>query len=342
MSDILLAKPILPSDWFDVSVGEPHIVRDILLSIFDLSIYELPKVKHMYEYPAPIGYKPLVEALEAKYKAPVIITNGAKQALGACFYALKKMGKATVGMKSPYWALIPPLVEMHGLNWNVTTFGDKSEADSYLLLAPNNPDGSMPDPLHLTATAEALKELAIPFIHDAAYYTHTYLPDNVQLGQYGDVQIYSISKMWGLSGLRVGYVVCPNTEFYKLIQQYMEAMTVGVSIVSQMFTYDLLNRMNGYPSLTEKFDGMSYAALTESKKIIKTVSPEILEVPSNMEEVPGMFGFFKVGPKADFEKAKINFIDGKLFGMPGFVRMNLGFNAKTMQEIVDKLNATLT
>lgn len=335
MSDILLAKPILPPGFIDVSVGEPHIVRDHLINTFSLSPYELPNINNMYEYPPPNGYKPLVKLLEDKYKAPVVITNGAKQALGATFYALNKMGKQFIGMRKPFWALIPPLVQMHG----AVSVPTLKSADSYLLLVPNNPDGFSSTPADLKCLEDKCKEEDKPLIHDAAYYTHIYLPGNRPLIPIGDVQIYSISKMLGLSGLRLGYVVCPNKDFYKLIVQYMEAMTVGVSVVSQIFLYDLLSRMNSYPTLTERFEGLSANSLAESKKIIQKVDPEILEVNSEIESTPGMFGWFKVGPKADFQKAKVNFIDGALFGVPGMVRMNLAFNADKMEEIVSRLNS---
>lgn len=344
MTKMLLAKPELPPGFIDVSVGEPHIVRDTLLKVFDLSLWELPNdVPHMFEYPSPQGYKPLVKLLEDKHQAPVIITNGAKQGLAACFYALHKLGFIEVKMKLPYWALIPPLSIMHEVE---SVFGDSELVQGkhippFLLLAPNNPDGACPSSLELKDLSQQYKDAGVPLIHDAAYYTPTYLPDNHTPVQVGDVQIYSLSKSLGLSGLRVGYVVCPNVEYYKLIQQYMEAMTVGVSIVSQMLVEHMLHRMHGYPTLTQSFENLSKAALEESKKIIKTVSPEILEVPADMENIPGMFGWFKVGPKADFEKAKVNFIDGALFGVPGMVRMNLAFNKETMEDIVKRLNGVL-
>jgi aspartate/methionine/tyrosine aminotransferase len=341
MSNILLAKPELPNDWRDVSVGEPHVVRDTLLKIFDLSVWELPQdVEHMFEYPSPIGYKPLVKLLEDKHQAPVIITNGAKQGLAAIFYALHKMKYERVGMRLPYWALIPPLSIMHGVESVVQDPYIKSD-DPHLLLAPNNPDGFCHTSQELKELSDIYKDIGVPLIHDAAYYTKTYLPDGHVPVQVGDVQIYSLSKSLGLSGLRVGYVVCPNVEYYKLIQQYMEAMTVGVSIISQMLAEHMLHRMHGYPTLAESFESMSQAALTESKKIIKTVSSEVLEVPTNMETIPGMFGWFKVGPKADFAKSKVNFIDGALFGVPGMVRMNLAFNKETMEDIVKRLNGVL-
>lgn len=342
MTDILLAKPQLPPDWIDVSVGEPHVVRENLIKVFDLSVYELPNIPHMYEYPMPNGYKPLVQLLEEKHHAPVIITNGAKQALGATFFALQRMGKKDVLMRQPYWALIPPLAQMHGLacvfDDASSHSGDIPTADSILCLSPNNPDGWTIPNHTMQETAQALHDESIPFIHDAAYFTPTYV-SSPTYPVFGDVQIYSISKMLGLSGLRLGYAVCHSTEFYKLILHYMENMTVGVSLMPQIFLYDLMSRMRSYPTLTQRFEGQSYYDLLESKKIIRKVDPEILEVNSDLEQQAGMFGWFKVGPKADFAKSKINFISGDLFGGPGMVRMNLAFNAATMEEIVRRLNS---
>lgn len=333
MSEILLAKPKLPEGWIDVSVGEPHVVRDVLLKTFDLDLthYPIPTVERMHEYPPPTGYQPLVEFLQDKHGAPVIITNGAKQALGASFYALKRMGKKSVGMRSPYWALIPPLVRMHDLHPLLQVEG----ADAALCLLPNNPDGFSGDPVWLE---QYCRENKMPLIHDAAYYTHVYLPRDRDLRQFGDVQIYSISKMFGLSGLRLGYVVCPNPEFYRYIQEYMEAMTVGVSVIPQIFLEGLLKTMDRNPNLLKEFEVESAEALSASKQIVSYLDPEVLEVPTNVKVNPGMFGWFKMGSKCNFAKARVNAIDGALFGTPGMVRMNLAFNVGQMSEIVDRLN----
>ena len=77
MSEILLAKPNLPPDFIDVSVGEAHVVREALYSIFDLEKYHMQSVPRM-EYPYPAGYEPLVKLLEDKYQAPVVICKWGK------------------------------------------------------------------------------------------------------------------------------------------------------------------------------------------------------------------------------------------------------------------------
>lgn len=336
MSEILLAKPKLPEGWIDVSVGEPHIVREILLETFpdatDLS-EGFPVVDRMHEYPSPAGYQPLVEFLTAKHGAPVVITNGAKQALGASFYALKKMGRGVMGMRTPYWALIPPLANMHGVQ---CVDLHNNHWDGCLCLSPNNPDGYVED---LRVLHRECRRQNKPLIHDAAYYTHSYLPTHHDLTAHGDVRIYSISKMLGLSGLRLGYAVCPNPEFHRYIQEYMEAMTVGVSILPQIFLNGLMRTMDYQPALTRDFESMSFEELRQNKDMMTQVDPEVLEVPLDYQFTPGMFGWFKMGPKCDFTKARINAIDGALFGAPGMVRMNLAFDSRRMTEIVERLNS---
>lgn len=343
MTDILLCKPKLPPDWIDVSVGEPYLVRDNLIKVFQLD-GEL-KISHLkiddLTYPAPTGYPPLVRLLEEKHGAPVIITNGAKQALGACFYALKKMGWNYCHEKSPFWALIPPLAAMHGIEMIHAGGPSVEDKAPFLLLSPNNPDGHCESPEELLELSAKYKEAGLPLIHDGAYYTHIYLPETHTLPKIGDVQIYSISKMLGFSGLRLGYVVCHNPEFYKLIQEYMEAMTVGVSSASQSWIFDLLDRrMRSFPTLVQRFEGISSMELEENRRLCLQIPPEILEVPVGIAKVPGMFGWFKKGPQFNPEKSKINFIDGALFGEPGMIRMNLAFDQGKMKEIVSRLIAS--
>lgn len=332
MNDILLAKPNLGPGWIDTSAGEPYIIRECLDKAFSLSPYTIPNEKGLWDYPHPQGNPDLVKTLEDKYHAPVVITGGAKQALGAALYALKQMGRITIGLQNIYWALLPSLIKMHHL---IPAEGLDGH-DAALLVLPNNPTGETLTTENVKALSDRCKEKNVPLIHDGAYYSHTYLPETYPLKSIGDVQIFSMSKALGLSGLRLGYAVCHNKDFYKHLVEYMEAMTVGASNISQLFLRDLLTRMNAYPTLTAKFEGLSSMALDKSKEIVKGISPEVLEVPS--DKINGMFLWAKKGLKADFEKAKVNVSDGKHFGTDGYIRMNLAFGEEKMNEIVKRLN----
>lgn len=284
-----------------------------------------------FAYLSPAGNKELVSYLEEKYQASVVITGGAKQALGAAFYALKQMGINWFGMNSPHWALIPPLAKLHDIE---PIFVDPyNSSRSCLLLAPNNPDGSMED---LDNIESYCKSEGIVLIHDGAYYTHSYINRSVPLKQIGDVQIFSMSKMLGLSSLRVGYAVCRNQEMYKHILDYMEQMTVGVSNVSQLF---LLNVLESLESKQVEFEDKCFNDLKENKRLVKTINPNILEVPDNIEDVAGMFLWAKCKDPDAFKKAKLHIISGEPFGDKDYVRINLGFRNEDMKDIVQRINS---
>lgn len=338
MNDILLAKPNLPNGWLDVSAGEPYSIRECLDKAFSLNPYTIPNEKGLWDYPHPQGNLDLVKILEDKYHAPVVITNGAKQGLAAALYVLKhQFGRLTVGLGKNYWALLPPLVKAQHL----IPLEDLEGGDATLLVSPNNPDGATLTEKEVKELTERCKARGRILIHDAAYYTHTYLPETHLLKPIGDVQVFSASKAYGLSGLRLGWVVCWNKDFYQPLCEYMEMMTVGASNLSQLFLRDLLTRMYAYPSLLGKFEGLSSMALEKTKTIIKGVNPEVLEVPKDFEKTNGMFGFFKKGAKADFEKAKVHVADGKHFGAEEYVRLNLAFGEEKMNEIVKRLNESV-
>jgi aspartate/methionine/tyrosine aminotransferase len=323
----VLEKHNLPGDYIDLAVGEATIVKDVLLSMFDVS-YKVDD----FAYQSPAGYRPLVAFLEDKHNAPVVMCAGAKQALCASFYALKQMGKSSIHMRTPYWALLPQIIEMYGLNWN------RKDYDSILIVNPNNPDNYVQDIHTADFVLARCAEKDIPVIHDAVYYNRVYMQDH-PLKPFGNVQLFSFSKYLGLSGLRIGYAVCYDNKFYPKIKEYVEATTVGVSVASQQLIYSLLCTMKKDKEKTKEFEDRCKSLLIKNKVILKSIRQDVLEVSSNIEDEPGMFAWLKVGPKCDFEKARIHTVDGKLFGVNGMVRLNLGLPAEIMTEAVERLNS---
>ncbi len=328
MSKILLAQPVLEPGFIDLSVGEPHLIRDILFN--EVNINECLSVlkSNDFVYPSPCGYQPLVERLEAKHGAKVIITNGAKQGLGGAFYAVKQSGRSKIGMRTPYWALLPALAELHGLDITYHS-GDYIE-QSELVVSPNNPDGFVE---HLEEYQKQCADNGSIMIHDAAYYTGIYLKD-FKPKVFGDVQAYSVSKMFGLSALRLGYVLCKNEDMYNDIQYYMEHMTVGVSQLPQMMLLGIMDRLD-----MDSFELKCFNALEANKDLVKNISSAIMDVPT--ENAPGMFLWAKVNDYGAFKRAKLHVIDGEPFGKPGYVRINLALNNEVLQEVVQRLNSNI-
>lgn len=333
MSDILLAKPKLGPEWIDCAVGESHLIREAVLSTYNIDMAELDS-SLSWEYPSPEGDKELTDILSKRYNAPVVMTNGAKQGLGACFYALQKLGCSSVGMRSPYWALIPPLVKFHGL-----TPVPSYDADSCLAVLPGNPDGYMMSPEEIENFVEDCNEKDKYLIHDAVYHTHSYLPESFELSSFGDVQLYSASKMWGLSGIRIGWAVCHNYKFYNLIKEYVEMMTVGVSEISQQFLLqNIIRQEEEKPSIKKKFEKRSFLALKEARNLFKEVNQDVLELPSDFENTAGMFIWAKLKNAEALKSAKIYVIEGTPFGKPGYVRLNLAITKANLKEVIARLD----
>jgi len=333
--DLLLAKENNGHDWIDLSIGEPKAIAELLNKIHPLGSFAFNTNDKMWDYPSPNGFGPLVSFLEDKYDSKIVITNGAKQGLAASFYAFKQKGFNTLGMRLPYWALIPPLAKHYGLDSVYVDPGEalKSGVDSYLALAPNNPDGFMPRQEVLWDIGDA----GLPLIHDAAYYTSLYLPENVIPGPIGDLQIFSISKMYGLSGLRLGYIVCRNHTYYKDLLSYMETFTVGVSTVSQKILLDILEREKNYPELSNLFIKSGKKLLAQSRKLIKQIPKDIIELPDDYDDQIGMFAWVKLLKPEALEKANVKSIPGAVFGSPGMVRINLGLGPDVISEVVERL-----
>lgn len=328
----------------DLRIGEVRTIRDITRKLFDLDNIPLNMSPMEWEY-HPRGYKPLVDFLEDKYAAPVLITNGANQALHAAMYALKMRGCNNMGIRIPYWNRIPEIAKHIGIGFSPfegTFFSENSEKnlkiDSYLLTAPNNPDGFLPPLDILRMCSSLLKEQNVPLIHDAVYYTRSYIPIDYPRETIGDVQIFSASKTYGLSSLRVGYMVIYNASFYRLLADYMEFSTVGASIPAQKIFLYILQREKQLPFLKENFDKFSKEEIKKAKLIFKNVNPCYLELPDNFERISGVFAWVKLKMPDLFKKINVEVLPGDIFGMPGYCRINLAAGNDIINEVIGRIN----
>ncbi len=348
MSDMLLAKQELPEDFIDLSIGEPHIMQDVLNKVYSLDCFSFNNHINIWQYPSPAGFKPLVDFLEGKYQAKVVITNGAKQGLAASLYAVKKSIPLTslskeepiVQCAAPYWFSIPNIIKHLGMKLSTSSTPDK-DIDCSLIVSPNNPDGHLDSPKNLKWTSDFYKERNIPLIHDAAYYTEVYIPEDHPIQKIGDMQVFSMSKMYGLSGIRLGYVVCHNEKYYKDLVEYQEATTVGVSTISQEVLLTILKKEKNCPELKEIFVKRCREELAKARKIISKINSRVLYPVQNPETVPGMFSWLVNLEQYDFTKVKVKVAPGEIFGEENCVRINLSVGDKILEEAVYRINSIL-
>lgn len=326
----------------DLRIGEARAIRDVTCRLFDLKRIHVEMGPIDWEYQSN-GYRPLIQYLEDKYAANVIITNGANQALHAAIYALKHKGFNNLGIRTPYWNRIPEIANHMAMGYTAFTGSllsdENHKIDSYLATMPNNPDGHLPSVETIRTVAEILKDQDIPLIHDAVYYTRTYLPVDHPTENVGDVQIFSASKSYGLSSLRLGYMVVYNASFYRLLADFMELSTVGASVPAQKLFLQILKRENEVPFIKDAFEKDSREALYKAKVLFKEVNPELLEIPAHLERTCGVFAWVKPKLPDLFDRCKIEVLPGKIFGAPDYVRINLAAGAEHIAEAVKRINS---
>lgn len=355
----------LPPDWIDLAHGEAKWVEEDAL----LKHFRLPTIvfrgdsydclgQHInttttgdtLSYQHPAGYEPLRKCLAQKHNVEpeqIIVCNGAKQGLAAIFNALVREGRKILGSRVPTWSLIRPLAEMSGLRCRekFPSVDAKYDAlcDTYLCISPNNPDGFIHTKDDLDKIREQHKD--IPIIHDAAYNTPVYMPldDGSDCKALGDMQVFSISKMFGLSSLRLGYIIFNTTEQwlrrYNAVRDYIEATTVGVSIPSQIMLLELLKEMQNFPSKERAFIVDARQALFEAKFMLRMLRPGILSLPDNVENIPGMFVWAKCLDPEAFEKAKLLVSCGAGSAeCEDHIRINMAAGKSAIRKAIERLN----
>jgi aspartate/methionine/tyrosine aminotransferase len=330
MNDAKLQKINLPSDFIDLSFGEPFIVANACRNNLTLGNgFKDPLYSglHNCQYQLAQGAPKLTSLLQEKYGAKVVVTNGAKHGLAAILYALKKNGHDSIHYESPYYPANPSLLSFANLSKD--QYFTNSRA--MLITSPNNPDGNN----HTNMFMKVMTNEHY-VIHDAAYYTPIYLPEHQTPEALGHIQLYSMSKMYGFSGLRVGYVVCHDEVLFQDIVDYVELTTAGVSIASQDIAYNLETFFAKNPNNLNEFEQEAREAIKVNRSLLSQLDPEVISFQECMSN--SMFGWGRKGPKLDYMNKKVYILDGSLFGDDAMVRMNLAVPYDALKEAIDRLN----
>lgn len=305
------------SEGFNLAIGEPVIVRNRCSG-------------HFYAYPPADGMSDLKTQVarfvlsQYKIEGFPVITNGAKQAIAAIMYAYKKRGYAFVYHKAPYWPSYPTLAKTVGLQFTTTesAYGTVSFNTS-----PNNPDGEISTkPCH---------------VWDAVYASEFYgwngeVPDcNAVVG--------SMSKTFGMPGLRVGWVVCKDRALAADCAEYVEITTSGVSTESQWLAQSRIQGWLDYGSYGVDAIRDGFRANGETfNAVIAPYCSEVYGVPASGL---GMFAWFRVSAsheqdfKSRIAKAKIQLVSGASCGKRGWYRMNLAVSPSTLRNALKEFQS---
>ncbi len=226
------------TDGYNLAVGEPRFLQngwDLTLHITEADL----------QYPNAEGDRALLDELGWLYPGKhVVVTNGAKGGLMAAYYALKFAADfdpwAVRSLNEFYWPTHPTIAALNGMRFEVARVDYFHDYDVLnLVTSPNNPDGE-------TLSTERRVDL-----WDAAYASPLYGWDGAV--PFNRISTWSVAKMLGLSGLRLGWIVTGDKALYDYARHYLEKSTSGVSRLSQKMGVALLKHLRVRPEAREKY-----------------------------------------------------------------------------------------
>lgn len=322
-ADMQLVRDHVPGG-FNLAVGEPFFLQQVYGKLYPRMVYG------KMTYPVLNGEPDLLNLLKARFSGQhVVVTNGAKQAILACAYALRvKYNKTFMAHEAPYWPTYPTMADMSKLGFAPGQFeGVKALR---VITAPNNPDGSL--------STMPLMEYDI---WDAAYASPIYGWDNIV--PWHKMSVWSAAKLFGPSGYRIGWLATGDAHLAQLASEYVEKTTSGVSLPSQRLLYGLLFNLNTLSHAERQgYEAEARALLMETSRAFMRLSPFFTEVRGFPATGTGMFAWVRARDPEDFSKlmakASVKVVNGQFCGGdPDWFRISLGVLPETMQAAIQAI-----
>jgi aspartate/methionine/tyrosine aminotransferase len=303
---------------YDLGFGDPVCVRDALTEQYSIPL-DLIKLKDI-TYPDPVGDEELIKRLVSKSPLTgndnVVLTVGATQALNAILRVLKKEGKSAVSKGDPCFMYYNDIITRAG--FEIKDGFNFPDGDIILYDWPSNPYGF---------ADEMFTHFEKDFIWDAVYFSPTYINISGPEPVGWRFKIGGFSKLLGLSGLRVGWIVCRDKSDLDKIIHEIRYENCGISSVSMTIALDVMKKLDFQTFFKSSRARVNYNR-EDVRKIIKIFDGQ--EVPTN-----GMFYPVKANDKSlsILKKADVKFITLKE-GKEPLIRLSLGQNNTITRDAV--------
>lgn len=303
---------------FDLGWGEPVCVREVLNKLYTPSL-AMSSVVDM-SYAPDDGHAQLIELVEdyilettGKTYQHIIITNGTTPAINTVLRTLKRYEGAKKISTSPlYFPYYPEIIKKNGLEQVLghTNKTARVDGEYKLIDMPSNPTGSMSQSYFNYFDT----------IWDSVYYNPVYINSPRLALKAHRVMVGSLSKVLGLTGLRIGWIATDSEMDYKRYTSDNLHESCTISVPSQELAIDILENVNRRHFFRQANTSVNYNR--ESLNRIKHLF-DGQEVQNN-----GMFYGVFADDKATkiLEKANVSYVTLTEDGQRNFIRFNLGQN----------------
>ncbi len=218
-----------------------------------------------------------------------------------------------------------------------------SKTKAIIVLTPNNPTGSVYPEETLQRIVQIAKKRDIMVISDEVYETLVY--DGIRhksLISFPDtkehvVQVNSFSKIYAMTGLRVGYLAASQEKLLQFLK-YHHTVNISANVPAQMAC---VTAMKGPQDCVEEMRG----AYQKRRDLIV----------ERLNDIPGVSCFTPKGafyafadirelgiPSLDLvqylvQEAGVVLTNGSGFGCEGFVRVSYAANPESIEEAMDRM-----
>lgn len=308
--------------------GEPVVCREVLDQLYTPPL-DLIKIKTM-EYAADDGDPELIAEVQnylqktcgRTYKH-IIITSGTTPSINIVLRVLKRFeGIKLVNTHNHYFPYYPEIIKKNGLA-HVGNFKLTGTDRVNLIDMPSNPTGSMSQSAFNYNT-----------IWDSVYYNPVFINSPRLTIKPHRVNVGSLSKVFGLTGLRIGYIATDSDLDYKRFSDENLYESCTVSVPSQELAKDLLEKI-----AYNAFFQMANRAVNNNREVLNKIS--YLFDGQNVQN-NGMFYAAYANDKAlqIIDKALVNYVVLSDKGRDKFVRLNLGQNNRLTEKAVSQILRT--
>lgn len=322
----------------DLSSGEPTFLQEHLDRFYPHAFgFAQYRTQKGVSYPPVGGDESLRDALRAyhlrvhgKHYDHVVITTGGKQALLAAVQAQVTLIRPVPGALHhpvPYWPSYPSIADLSGLFFN--THSLNPDGVIRVATAPNNPNGS-----------EFIE--GRPHVLDAAYCHPLY---GAKAPTIAGCTTWSGSKLFGLSGIRIGWLTTNDKDLAARAADYVEATTSGVSRASQAVLSAMVT-MSSSPDFEKAMKSARKSLLGNADLFCKKLEDFLDELQGLPANYKGGFAWFKPQDYQKFEhalgKAEVHLTQGEdCGGDEGWYRMNLGASSLQLDFGLSKIRKAM-
>ncbi len=292
--------------------------------------------------------------------AHVLVSAGAKQALFNFLLAAVNPGDEVV-FPAPFWVSYPEMVKLAGGTPVVVkpTQGLRVSADelikavtprtkAILINSPCNPAGHILDEACIQKIVQFAQQKQLFLVMDDIYHQLVYdgakTPNPCAYAKDFSnlVLINGVSKLYGLTGLRIGWTVCENKELIAAMGRMQAQSTSCNSDISEAAATAALN---GPQNCVDDLR----AVLEDNRN---TLLAELANIPHiHVEKPQGTFysfvDFSYYNPDSNalaaylLDKALVAVVPGKAFGAEGYLRVSFCADKQAIVQGVQRIAAAL-